>query len=118
MEFIGLKKTGICFGIGEIFSLDCIWMVATQVPDILFRLVFMENKKKQKISSYCRHGNNTLPDNTKYNTQCYDDKKKFMWGNSSELKSEDTEGPVSGGLHVTNKLTLNDVKLVCLERHM
>ena len=45
-------------------------------------------------------------------------KKNFMWGNSSELKSEDTEGPVSGGLHVTNKLTLNDVKLVCLERHM
>ena len=47
-------------------------------------------KETQKGTSYCRHGNTTLPNNMKYNAQCYDEKNKqhFMWVNSSELKSE------------------------------
>ena len=45
----------------------------------------------------------------KYKTQYYDDpsKQHFMWGNSSELKLENRKVPVSGGIQVTNKLTLN-----------
>ena len=41
-----------------------------------------------------------------------------MWGNSSELKSENRKGSVYGGLHVTTKLTLNDDKCVCLRSHI
>ena len=93
-------------------------MVDTQVTDIPVGLAFMENSKNK--DSWWRNGTTTLPDNTKYNTQCYDDpnKQHFIWGNSSELNSENSKGPVSVGLHVTIQLTLNDENSVCLRRHM
>ena len=55
------------------------------------------------------------------NTQLCDDPntQHFMWGESSELKSENnSEGSGSDGPHVRNKVNLNDEKLVCLRSHM
>ena len=91
-------------------------MVATQITDTPFGL----DSLKKKRPSCWRHGNNNTPDNTKYNTQCYDDpnKQHFMWGNSSELQSENNKGPVSGGIHVTNQLTLRNNKFLCLRSNI
>ena len=55
-----------------------------------------------------------------YNTQGYDEpnKQHFVWGNSSELNLENSKGPVSGGLHITNQFALNDDNCFCLRMHM
>ena len=41
-----------------------------------------------------------------------------MWDNSSELNSENRKGSGYGSLKVTNQLTLNNEKIVCLRSHM
>ena len=38
-----------------------------------------------------------------------------MWGNSSEFKSENGEGSGYGGIHVRNKVILNDEKMWVFE---
>ena len=71
------------------------------------------NKKKRY--SYWRHGNTPLPEKMKHNTQCCDDPtiQHFMWGDPPELKSENnSKGSRSDCLHVRNKVTLNNEKLV------
>ena len=56
----------------------------------------------------------------KYNTQICDDPtiQHVMWGDSSELKIENNKVLGSDGLHVRNKLTLDDENLVCLRSHI
>ena len=73
-------------------------------------------ERGKKGASYWRHGNTVLPDNKKYNTQLQDDpnKQHFVWGNSSELKSENSKRAVYGDLHVTTKLNLNNENQMCL----
>ena len=56
--------------------------------------------------------------NENQNIRNESNKKHFRWGNSSELKSENTKGSVYGGLCVTIKLNLNHEKLVFRTRHM
>ena len=78
--------------------------------------VSLSGKLLKKIS-YCRHGNTPLPEKRKYNSQCCDDPtiQHFMWGDPSELKSENnSKGSVSDGLHIRNKMTLNDERLIII----
>ena len=62
-----VEKTSMFFGIGETYSPDWIWMVASRVIDISFVLDFMSNLKKGG-ASYWRRGNTPIPENIKYNT--------------------------------------------------
>ena len=71
MELVRLKNWNFLV-IGEIKSPHWSWMVATQVTYIYFGLDFWENLKKER-ASYLSHGDTTLSDQSKYNTQCYND---------------------------------------------
>ena len=73
-----------------------------------------------KGASYWIHGSNPLPYNMKYNTQFWDDPniQNFIWGESSELKSENSKGEVYGGLYVRNQGTLNDENFGCRRSHI
>ena len=93
-------------------------MVDTQITETPLGLAFCKNNNK---ISYWRHGNNPLPKQKKYNTQCCNDLtiQHFLWGDSSELKLEKNKGSGFYGLHVRNKLTLNDEnKCVFEESHV
>ena len=79
-----------------------------------------KKKEKKKVASYQRHGSTALPENMNYNNQCQNEpnKQHFVWGNSSELKSENRKGEVYYGLHVTTPFTHNNEKNVCLRSHI
>ena len=57
-------------------------------------------------------------DTKNHNISNEPNKKYFRWGNSSELKSENSKGSIYGGLHATTQLNLNDEKFVCRRRHI
>ena len=56
-------KTGIFVGIEETNSPDWSWMVATKVTGTPFVFILSGKVKNRKYkASYCRHGNNSLPE--------------------------------------------------------
>ena len=77
-------------------------------------------KTAKKIASYWRNGNTPLPEQRKYNTQCWYDPniQNFIEGSSSELELENNKSLVSEGLQVLNQGNLNDEKMECLRRHI
>ena len=104
-------------GIGETNFPDWSCMVATQVTDIPVGLTFLGGGGVKKRASYWRHVNTPLPEKMWHNTQCCDDPtiQPFMWGDPSDLKSENNiKGSILDGLHVRNKVTLQDKRLMMI----
>ena len=73
-----------------------------------------------KGASYKSHGNTILHEHMKYNNQHkYDPTiQYFVWGNSSELKSENKKVSGSVSIHVINQVNLDDNNFWRLRSHM